>query len=440
MKDVIVIGAGMAGLSSALRMVESGLSVTVVEGRERVGGRIWTEHVAGCDVELGAEFIHGMPEDTLALLERYGLKHYELDGEMLVYDGKGGIRKQDEDSAADESPFSLLETMTAWSETHPHRDMTFAEWMVQEGVSGGEAAGAIGYVEGFNAADHRVIGVRGLAVQQRAEDAVEGDRLFHVEGGYSRLPEAMEADLRGKGCEFLFGFDVDSIKWPVDVVSVTAHDGRSVEARAAVVALPLGVMQARSVWFSPDIDPYIENFAKLRMGPVVRVSMVFKDRWWARQGHAAMSFLFPQKRNSDDGTPRFEVFWTPHPNEQPMITAWAGGVAASRFDGMAQEAVVRVAVASLARAFGISADEVAAEMVDARTHGWQADRFAEGAYSYVPAGAAGVMEKLSEPADGVLFFAGEHTEPGGDWATVHGAIRSGVRAARQVVKTMERAK
>lgn len=440
MKDVVVVGAGMAGLSAALRLVESGLSVTVVEGRERVGGRIWTEHIAGCDVELGAEFIHGLPEDTLALLERYGLKHYELDGEMLVYDGVGGIQKQDEDSAADDSPFSLLEKMTAWSETHPHSDMTFAEWLEQEGVVGAAAMGASRYVEGFNASDHRVIGVRGLAIQQRAEDAIEGDRVFHVEGGYSRLPEAMAQELTAKGCEFLFGFDIDSIEWPHDVVTVVSHDGRKVEARVAVITLPLPLLQKGGVWFTPDIEPYHEEALKLRMGPVVRVSMVFKDRWWARRGHGKMSFLFPGKRDADDASARFEVFWTPYPNEQPMITAWAGGVAAERFSGMEREAVVRIAVESLARAFGLPAGEIEAQIVDVRTHGWQADSFAGGAYSYVPAGAAEAMDRLTEPADGMLFFAGEHTTSDGNWATVHGALRSGVRAARQVVKTLERAK
>lgn len=440
MNDVIVIGAGMAGLSAALRLVENGLSVTIVEARERVGGRIWTEQVAGCDVELGAEFIHGKPEDVLALLDRYGLKHYELDGDHLVYDGLGSLRTQDEDSAEDESPFGMLEQMTAWSETHPHRDMTFAEWLAQEGVAGGEAAGAIGYVEGFNAADHKVIGVRGLAIQQRAEDATEGDRVLHVEGGYARLTDAIAEDLRSRGVEIMFCFHVQAIEWSAGTVSVVANDGNVLSGRAAVITLPLAVMQQRAVRFEPSIDEIAEACDRLRMGAVARVSLVFKSRWWAERGFPKMSFLFPERRNSNDGTPRFEVFWTTYPNEQPVITAWAGGPAAERFDGLSKEAKARIAVESLARAFGVDAAALQSQLQDARTHSWHDDPLARNAYSYVPAGSSAVMEQLTMPVANTLFFAGEHTEPRGHWSTVHGALRSGVRAARQVVKALGRAK
>lgn len=437
MSDVVVIGAGMAGLSAALRLMEEGLSVTVVEACHRVGGRIFSERIGNCDVEMGAEFVHGLPQETLMLLKRYGLKHYELDGEMLVYDGEGNLHKQDEDSAEDESPFSLLEEMTRWAEVHPHRDVPFAEWLAEQNISEGEKAGAIGYVKGFNAADHRVIGVQGLARQQRAEDAIEGDRLFHVEGGYARLPEALADDLRTRGAKILFGFNVQQVRWGNDV-AVIAADRREVQARAAVVTLPLGVLQKQTVQWSPEISDIDALLPKLRMGPVVRVSLVFKRRWWAERGHARMSFLFPEKRNSKDGTPRFEVFWTPYPNEQPMVTAWTGGPSAKRFDGMTRDAIVDVALRSLERAFGMGVHSLENEFSEAHVHDWQEDKYAFGAYSYVPAGSLEHVEKMTEPVGGVLFFAGEHTDTTGHWGTVHGAIRSGVRAARQVMSTLRR--
>lgn len=437
MSDVVVIGAGMAGLSAALRLSEEGLSVTIVEARERVGGRIFSERVGDCNVEMGAEFIHGLPQETLTLLERYGLKHYELDGEMLVYDGKGNLHQQEEGSAEDESPFGLLEKMSHWAEVHPHRDLSFAEWLAEQNISNGDKAGAIGYVEGFNASDHRVIGVQGLARQQRSEDAIEGDRLFHVEGGYARLPEAMANDLRARGVEILMGFDVQHVQWG-DSVALIAADGRRLQTRAAVVTLPLGVLQKQSVQWSPEISEINALLPKLRMGPVVRVSMVFKRRWWADRGHPRMSFLFPKDRNSNDGTPRFEVFWTPYPNEQPMITAWAGGCAAERFDGMSNAQILGAAIASLERAFGLANESIMDELVNGYCHNWQQDAHALGAYSYVPVGSLELLEKMTAPAGGVLFFAGEHTDTTGHWGTVHGAIRSGVRAARQVVSTLQR--
>ncbi len=439
MNEIIIVGAGVAGLSAAVHLAEAGYAVTVLEARHRVGGRIHSVEAGGVVVETGAEFIHGLVQDTFTWLREENLEHYELDGEDLVYGGDGDLHAQQEGDAEDESPLDLLEKMTEWSEMHPHLDMTFAEYLAQEGLNREDAAGAIGYVEGFNAADHRVIGIRSLALQQRAEDASEGDRLFHVRGGYSRLAEAMAAKLIEIGGKIKFGLIVDRIAWSRGAVTIHTSNGREFTGQAAVVTLPLGVLQKKSVAFGPEPAEFLQEAERMRMGDVCRISLVFRTRFWAEIEHARfhtlekLSFLFPEKR-SDPRDRAFQVFWTPFPSLDPVVTAWAGGPAATAFAAMDAGQIAEVAVRDLAHALGVPAQAVQQELLSYATHDWTNDPFAQGAYSYVAAGGADASERMTHPVEGTLFFAGEHTDITGHWGTVHGALRSGVRAAKQLIE------
>jgi len=439
MSEIIIVGAGVAGLSAAVHLAEAGYAVTVLEARHRVGGRIHSVEAGGIVVETGAEFVHGLPPDIFTWLREENLEHYELDGEDLVYGDEAGLHPQEEGDAEEESPLDLLEEMTAWSEMHPHIDMTFAEYLAQEGVNPEDAAGAIGYVEGFNAADHRAISIRSLALQQRAEDATEGDRLFHLRGGYSRLAEAMAAKLIDIGGKIKLGVIVDRIAWSRGSVMLHARNDRQFVGRAALVTLPLGLLQKSSVTFDPEPIEFLREAERMRMGDVCRISMVFRTRFWAEIQHARfhtlqnLSFLFPEKRRVPEG-PAFEVFWTPFPSLDPVVTAWAGGPAATAFANMDPGQIAEVAVRNLAHALGVPAQAVQQELLGYATHDWTNDPFAHGAYSYVAAGGADASERMTHPVEGTLFFAGEHTDVTGHWGTVHGALRSGVRAAKQLIE------
>ena len=115
-----------------------------------------------------------------------------------------------------------------------------------------------------------------------------------------------------------------------------------------------------------------------------------------------------------------------------MITAWSGGPAADAFASLDDHDIAHRACGDLARIFGLSADAVLDDLVSHHRHDWQHDPLSRGAYSWVPAGAVDASERMAQPVEETLFFAGEHTDTTGHWGTVHGAIRSGLRAARQV--------
>lgn len=442
MKHVLIIGGGVAGLMAAVKLrASSDMHVTLLEAQNHVGGRIHTVQQNGMAIELGAEFVHGKPPELLALLEDLNLDTYELDGENLNYDcSDDSLHPQDEGAHGDEdSPFTVLEQMTEWSDRHPTEDLTFDAWCERENIDPGSHSGARGYVEGFNAADASRISVRSLAVQQAAEDSIDGDALRHVKGGYQRLPEALAARFVRLGGTLRLQSHVKSITWARGSVDVQLATGEALHADAAIITLPLGVLQSSGVAFQPAPADILDHAHRMAMGQVLRMSLVFRSRWWATIDHPQtktlkkLSFILPERQRSDL---HFRVFWTSHPSHDPVLTAWAGGPAVEAFVAMDDSAIAHAACHDLSRIFGVPFQQIFDEVVTHHRHNWSTDPLFGGAYSWVPAGAADASEQMTRPVENTLYFAGEHTDITGHWGTVHGAIRSGIRAVQQLLDTL----
>ena len=421
---------------AAVTLQEAGCHVTLLEAGDAVGGRIRTVFVDGVPLELGAEFIHGKPPELLSLLDDLGLTHYELEGENLSYDAEGLHQGE---SDADDSPFVLLEQMTAWSDEHPQQDMSFAEYCTQWNVALDLRQAATGYVEGFNAADAHRISVRSLAVQQRAEDEISGDEVGHVNGGYARLPGALVERFQRAGGTLHLQAHVNAVAWSTGEVKAHLAAGETVRAEAGVIALPLGVLQAGAVRFDPVPGNVLEDAQRMVMGRVCRVNLSFRTRWWTELNRPdkaqleKLSFLLPHGQRSDMN---FRVFWTGFPRLDPVLTAWSGGPAAEAFAGKDSHEIAHAACADLATIFGVPREQVLDQLVSHHSHDWSADPLFGGAYSWVSVGGVNASAAMSVPVEHTLFFAGEHTDTTGHWGTVHGALRSGLRAARQVLATV----
>jgi monoamine oxidase len=128
------------------------------------------------------------------------------------------------------------------------------------------------------------------------------------------------------------------------------------------------------------------------------------------------------------------VWWTA-PEAAPILTGWAGGPRAEQLAGMSDRELLRLAVESLAGGLGIGSEEVRQRVREHWWHDWTTDRFTRGAYSYVGVGGTGSHELLSRPVERTLFFAGEATCGEGLNATMEGALRSGRRAAAQLLSS-----
>jgi monoamine oxidase len=432
--DILVLGAGASGLAAARMLADAGKRVAIVEARDRVGGRIFTGHVPMANsshpvsVELGAEFIHGLPQATWNLIREANLKTFESGGAQLLF-ARGRFKPGDElhrDAAG------VLEQMMAWLTAQPRgTDATFAQYLDLAAIDAPRRERAAMYVEGFNAADRNIIGVAALTRQQRAEDEMEGDRLFRVEAGYDALPGFLADRFRTAGGSIFLEHRVRHIRWSRDAVAMTGVDaaGQTFELHAerAIVTLPLGVLHAGTVDFEPVPQDIFLNVAKMVMGPVLRISLLFNAKFWQKN----VSFLFAP----DEMLP---TWWTPMPNPAPLITGWAGGPKAA---ALAQKiracanptALLDESLGTLSRLFGISTRNLAKMLVSRHTHDWQTDPYALGAYSYAPAGAVNASQMMAQPALETLYFAGEHTDTTGHWGTVHGALASGLRAATQIL-------
>lgn len=423
--DVLILGAGMAGLAAARALGERGVRVTVLEAKDRVGGRVMSRAAEGGGVvELGAEFVHGRAAELWALIDECGAKTTERDGTMLREEWGGGVVEDDPQDEAMFAPLVKLEDFAG-------EDVAFADWLAASDVPEDERGALLGYVEGFNAADARKIGIVALGMQQKAEDATEGDRAWRVRGGYGQLAEYLAARVKELGGDVRLWCEVRGVRWGEGSVEVETSAG-VMRAKKCVVALPLGVLQAG---FRIEPEPQAMVAARqLEMGHAVRFTMVFRERWWERSAALemekleAMSFLF---------TPQLavKVWWTAHPEaeELPTLTGWIGGPRSKALEGKSAGELGRAACAALASVFGVAEDDVRAQLMATYTHDWSGDAFSRGAYSYVPVGAIDAPAMMAEGEAGTLFFAGEHTDVTGHWGTVHAAIRSGLRAAAQVL-------
>jgi phytoene dehydrogenase-like protein len=192
--DVIVVGAGAAGISAAVALARQGLSVTVIEARARIGGRIFTlrDSKYRAPVELGAEFIHGRPPEILKLLKLHNVEIREVAGRnWCVSDGRVGpcdffsdvdkILKKMDDRKPDRSFLDFLHDCCPDSPNSPQMQEA-KRW-------------ATGYVSGFNAADPALVGVHWLVKGMRAEEKIEGDHAFRAARGYSDLVEIFQEQL-----------------------------------------------------------------------------------------------------------------------------------------------------------------------------------------------------------------------------------------------------
>jgi monoamine oxidase len=410
---ILVIGAGAAGLSAAHQLSSGGHDVVVIEARDRLGGRIHTLYppASPVPIELGAEFIHGDRNATWGLAGSCEIETTEMaDRHWELQEGKWreNMRFWDE-----------LESVMEKLQDAEH-DQPFASFMRRiRGVPQHARSLVRDYVEGFHAARPEEIGVVALTEAEEAGEKAHGQRQFHINSGYSSLIDCMAQTLDSQRAHIHCNAAVELICWRRGKVEAFTDQNRYF-GRAAIVTVPLGVLQAEVPRFDPPLPQKRAAAASLRAGNITKLALVFDRPIWPRK---LSGFLHVH------GAP-FPTWWIHE--RAPVLTAWAGGLRTDSFSTRKPASILDTAVTELARIFHRDGRSVESALRDSFFHDWRRDRFSRGAYSYVPAGQLSAVQCLSEPVEDTLFFAGEALAPSGEQGTVHGAIGSGISVAQRL--------
>jgi monoamine oxidase len=429
--DALVVGAGAAGLAATAALERAGLSVLVVEARDRIGGRAWTHHERGLRVpiELGAEFIHGRPAETLSLLRKTGTSADKAPRTRC--DLRGG---EVMDWAAAFAEIRKFVRAIRLSAAH---DVSFATLLERNRhrLSADAVAFARMRVQSYDAADPARVSARDIVEEWRSESTAP-DTNFRPHGGYGALLAALARGLDKQKVRVRLNAVARTVRWSRGAVEVEGDcAGRTWRATAtrAIITLPLGVLQLPrhaqgAVNFSPALTEKQPALKELVSGPVVKVALKFRSAFWEtlKQGRYRDVAFFHAPGAM------FPTFWTALPARAPLLIAWAGGPNATRLAGAGKRDIVRHAVKTLTAVFGRSAG-VGAKLEGALLHDWQRDPYARGAYSHVLVGGGTARAALAQPLQETLYFAGEATNIDGEAGTVAGALQSGTRAARELM-------
>jgi monoamine oxidase len=430
--DVLIVGAGAAGLAAARALSVARFSVTVLEARNRIGGRIHThwDPASEAPIELGAEFVHGKPPETLNLAERTRITLAQVPNAHWYF----------HDAVLSKSNEFWTKVEEALDEMAEYKgpDESFADFLDdysrRHNVSDIRSMATL-YVEGFHAAHADQISVEGLNKTNRAAAEIDDETQFRSVNGYATIAQKLHDEAVEQGANFRLETVVRDVAWSANAVTVTTSSGEQFKAKRLLITLPLGVLQSSAVTFAPRLPAKEEAARKLAVGQVTRVILRFRDRFWEDvrvptddgQQAALKDFSFI---HAPDELPA--TWWTQLPVRVPLLVGWAGGTRADELLLESPDALRDRSLRALSHIMGRPRNFLEDLLEDFYTHNWATDPFSLGAYSYIPVGALEAQSALAEPAEQTIYFAGEATNTMGHHGTVHGAIASGLHAARLI--------
>ncbi|BBX01254.1 amine oxidase [Mycolicibacterium moriokaense] len=403
---IVVVGAGMAGLAAARRLADAGKDVTVLEARDRIGGRMWTNTSLGVPIDLGAAWIHGTENNPLTeLADEVGARRVETDFDrpVLYQDGR------------ELSSEVVQNTLERWQQIAKDLGTLSDNAGDHESVANGLAEVAdmndpliqwavASEIVGEYAADPEELSLKWLG----NEGEFDGPDVL-LPGGYQELAQHL-----ARGLDIQLGTEITRVTYDDQKVRLETSQG-AVDADRVILTIPLGVLKAGTITFDPPL-PHEKQAAieRLGFGLLDKVVLKFDQPFWPDADVLGLV-------GADQPVPFLingEAF-----ADAPLLVALRGGRDARAREALSDEDAVAQVVAAL------KAPNPTGSLVTR----WAADPYARGSYSFIAVGSSpDDMDALAEPINDRLAFAGEATNPE-FFATVHGAYQSGIREAERIL-------
>ena len=418
-KRVIVVGAGIAGLGAAATLRERGFDVTVLEARDRIGGRVNSVERFGTTIDLGAAWIHDSRGNPLTVIAKAaGLETVVTDYDRVMLRSAG---QKPVSSVITERAMAardrIIDSLYSQAENYPRSNLApaLAREIRKQGLSG-TSAEALNWLLGvefpldLGAAPPQL----SLGGFNEGEEYDGGPDLL-IKGGASQLINKI-----AEGTKVETGAEVTSIKLSGSSVEVRTRSGSVVRADGCVVTIPLGVLKAGGVRFDPPLPAASRRaISRIGFGLLDKVFLSYGSSWWPEAINQLGTVGEPLANT-------ISVFPLSRLTGTPLAVGITGGPYAAGLEKAGSSAMTAAVIERLRAGFGTAATPVAREQTN-----WRKDPFSRGSYSYLgPNSSYGDRVALGK-LNRRLILAGEHTSIERP-ATMDGAWLAGKAAARRL--------
>ncbi|KAL0932867.1 corticosteroid-binding protein [Colletotrichum truncatum] len=455
-KRVIVVGAGIAGLCVASKLIDEGLDVVILEARDRIGGRIVTDHEDGDNIDMGAAWMHATSYNPLVkLISRLGIEYYYNDGNSAYFTefGPAGPNFKAQNVA-----YEFLDYLNYWNLKSPDSPDYSAEEHIRMFVKQQELISEDEKIWAPEAL--RIIEPTfGLALSEISSrflnDILPPQRDLYVTGGYDRVVNHLAQPVLELPGALRLRHVVNRVEWnrsgntsPVSVHAIDAEGNHyAVDGEAVVMTAPLGVLHQQKIAFEPPIPSDLAlGTSKISYGTLGKVFFKFTEVFWSTQNDNLIYFPTPATLADDSQKVKYPVLshsflatnlWIMTGVKKLCIFVTPPVVHEIERMGENQQALFEY-FEPLLKLFRTEPYKTLPKMVEAKVTSWTKDDFAgNGSYSTAKVGDDPhvLWDALDENKDSILQFAGDHCSRTGT-GCVHGAYESGEAAADNIVRIL----